>query len=121
MAGKRIDKFEKQAQKDIGTIFQQKSHDWFGGAFITVTRVIASPDLGYLKIYLSMFNVKNKAELMENIEFRNKEIRKELATLIRHSVKKIPELSFFEDDSLDYQIKMDALFESLKKDNNTES
>lgn len=105
-------------QKDLGEIFQRKSSDWFGGAFITVSETTVTPDLGYVKVYLSLYNVKDKDALMEEIEFRSKDIRKLLASKIRNSVRKIPELQYFEDNSLDEMNKMDALFDSIKQTKN---
>lgn len=114
--GLRQDKFERLMQKDLGEIFQRKSSDWFGGAFITVSETTVTPDLLYVKVYLSLFNVKDKDLLMEEIELRSKEIRKILASKIRNSVRKIPELQYFEDNSLEEMNKMDALFDQIKKE-----
>ena len=114
--GLRQDKFERLMQKDLGEIFQRKSSDWFGGAFITVSETTVTPDLLYVKVYLSLFNVKDKDKLMEEIELRSKEIRKILASKIRNSVRKIPELQYFEDNSLEEMNKMDALFDQIKKE-----
>jgi len=114
--GLRQDKFERLMQKDLGEIFQRKSSDWFGGAFITVSETSVTPDLGYVKVYLSLYNVDDKDKLMEEIELRSKEIRKILASKIRNSVRKIPELQYFEDNSLEEMNKMDALFDKIKKE-----
>ena len=35
---------------------------------------------------------------------------------LKNNVKKIPELRFYEDDTLDYVEKMDQLFEKIKKE-----
>lgn len=114
--GLRQEKFERLMQKDLGEIFQRKASDWFGGAFITVSETVVTPDLGYVKVYLSLYNVKDKDALMEEIEYRSKEIRKLLAGKIRNSVRKIPELQYFEDNSLEEMNKMDALFDQIKKE-----
>jgi len=114
--GLRQDKFERLMQKDLGEIFQRKSSDWFGGAFITVSETSVTPDLGYVKVYLSLYNVDDKDKLMEEIELRSKEIRKILASKFRNSVRKIPELQYFEDNSLEEMNKMDALFDKIKKE-----
>ena len=114
--GLRQDKFERLMQKDLGDIFQKKSSDWFGGAFITVSETTVTPDLGYVKVYLSLYNVKDTDKLMEEIEKKSKDIRKLLASKIKNSVRKIPELQYFEDNSLEEMNKMDALFDQIKKD-----
>ena len=112
----RTEKFNKEMQRELGVIFQARSHDWFEGAFITVTDVSASPDLSYVKVYLSIYNTKNNAAIMELVNLYNKHIRKDLAAKIRKSVRVIPELSFFEDDSIVNALKFEKLFDQLKEE-----
>lgn len=112
----RTEKFNKEMQRELGTIFQTRMHDWFEGAFITVTDVKSSPDLGYVKAYLSIFNTKNTSAIMDVINLYNKHIRKELASKIKHSVRVIPELNFFLDDSAENALKFEKLFDNLKKE-----
>lgn len=112
----RTEKFNKEMQRELGTIFQSRMHDWFEGALITVTEVSSSPDLGYVKAYLSIYNTKNRQAIMDLVNLYNKHIRKELATKIRKTVRVIPELTFFEDKSLDNALKFDRIFEQLKEE-----
>ena len=110
----RTEKFNKEMQRELGVIFQSKTHDWFEGAFITVTEVSSSPDLSYVKVYLSIYNVKNKQNAMELVNLYNKQIRKILAGKIKNSVRIIPELHFLEDNSLENALKFDKLFDQLR-------
>lgn len=112
----RTEKFNKEMQRELGTIFQTRMHDWFEGAFITVTDVNSSPDLGYVKAYLSIYNTKNPSAIMDLINLYNKHIRKELASKIKNSVRVIPELNFFQDDSVENALKFEKLFDNLKKE-----
>lgn len=112
----RQDKFAKQIQRDLGAIFQQFNHSWFGGNMLTISGVQVSPDLGHARVYLSLYTVKNRQEAMDMVSLHAKEIRHELARRIRHEVKKVPELVFLMDESLDYINKMDQIFEQLNKD-----
>jgi ribosome-binding factor A len=112
----RTEKFNKEMQRELGVIFQSRMHDWFEGAFITVTEVSSSPDLGYIKVYLSIYNVKNKAATMELVQLFNKHIRKELAGKIKNSVRIIPELSFMEDNSLEKVVKFEKIFDQLREE-----
>ena len=120
MDSRRQEKFAKQIQKDLGNIFLIKKNTWFEGVFISISNVSVSPDLGYVKVYLSFLQEIDKKKFMEIIELHNKEIRKELANLIKNQVRKIPELIFFLDDSMDYVLKMEKVFKDLKKDDTTE-
>ncbi len=116
----RQEKFAKQIQRDLGSIFQEYNHSWFGGNMLTISGVQVSPDLGHARVYLSLYTVKNRQAAMELVELHAKEIRHELARKIRHEVKKVPELVFMLDDSLDYLNKLDALFAQLNKDQQKE-
>ena len=110
----RTEKFNKEMQRELGVIFQSKTHDWFEGAFITVTEVSSSPDLSYDKAYLIIYNVKSKPNAMELVNLYNKQIRKILAGKIKNSVRIIPELHFLEDNSLENALKFDKLFDQLR-------
>lgn len=112
----RTEKFNREMQRELGVIFQARMHDWFEGAFITVTEVSSSPDLGYVKAYLSIYNTKNRQSIMDLVNLYNKHIRKELAGKIKHAVRIIPELNFFEDKSLENAMKFDKIFEQLKEE-----
>jgi ribosome-binding factor A len=53
--------------------------------------------------------VKDKAALMKDIDRHKKEIRKKLGERIRFQLRVVPDLQFFEDDSLDYIERIDEL------------
>ena len=112
----RTEKFNREMQRELGLIFQSKMHDWFEGAFITVTDVSSSPDLGYVKAYLSIYNVKDKSATLDLIQLMNKQIRKTLANKIKHSVRVIPELQFIEDNSLENALKFEKIFDNLRQE-----
>lgn len=76
---------------------------------ISITQVRISPDLAEAKVYLSLFQVSNKEGMLEKIVSRTKEIRRWLGDQIRHQARVTPNLSFFVDDSLDYQENIEKL------------
>lgn len=96
-------------QKDLAEIFQKISQQIFKGTLITVTKVRISPDLGYAKVYLSLFPIKDKDEFLGTLKDHASEIRHELGQRTRHQMRKVPELNFFIDDSLDYEENIDRL------------
>lgn len=116
----RQEKFAKQVQRDLAAIFQEKGREWFGSQLVSISEVKVTPDLSYVKVYLSMFTAADRAAVMEAVELHAREIRHELARRIRNEVRKVPELTFFADTSLDYAAKMDRIFDQLRKDPNTE-
>ncbi len=111
--GIRQEKFAGIIQQYLSEIFLKEAGS-FNNAFITISRVEISPDLGYAKVYLSFLNTTNKTELLDLINFNNKEIRKRLAAKIKNQARIVPELSFFIDDSLDYVFHMENVLKKVK-------
>jgi ribosome-binding factor A len=111
----RQEKFAKLIQKELAEIFMENRASLFAHAFITISNVTVSPDLGYAKVYLSILQSDKRNELLNNIQQQAKTIRHELAGKIRKQVRVIPELQFFADESLDYVFKMEKIFAELKK------
>lgn len=108
----RQQKINKLVQKELAEIFRSESRNLFEGAFITVTIVRVSPDLGLAKIYLSIMATKNKESVFNLVKQQANVIRKKLGLLVGKQLRIVPELNFYIDDSLDYAMKIDAL---LKK------
>ena len=112
MSSVRLEKVSSLIKRELSTIFQQNMGSLFGGLMISVTQVRVSPDLGLAKAYLSFFPAERRTEGLLTVEEKNHLIRKMLADRIGKQIRKIPELSFFIDDSLDYAEEIDRL---LKK------
>lgn len=108
-------KYARLIQREMGDIFQRNGPGYYGKAFVTVTGVRVSPDLGIARVYLSVFGVKDSQGVIDTITSHTKEIRRELGNRIRHQARIIPELKFFLDDSLDYVEKIDKLLNETKK------
>ncbi len=112
MESTRQKKVARLIQKEMAEIFLRESRNLFNGAFITVTTARISPDLGYAKVYLSMFKVADQKELLEQINGLKKDIRKRLGEKVRHQLRIVPELEFHIDDTLDYLENIDRLLKN---------
>lgn len=108
----RQQKVNKLVQKELAEIFRSEARNLFGGAFITVTVVRVSPDLGVAKVYVSIMATKDKAAIFELIKEQVHPIRKRLGMAVGKQLRIVPELHFYLDDSLDYAMKIESL---LKK------
>ncbi|WP_439488111.1 30S ribosome-binding factor RbfA [Algoriphagus sp.] len=112
MESKRQQKYAKLIQKELGDIFQKESKHLIGRAMVTITRVLMSPDLGLAKVYLS-FLLADAEATYKLINEHKKEIRHQLAKRIGKSVRVIPEIAFFPDDSAAYAQHMDQVISKL--------
>ncbi len=114
MESKRQQKFAKLIQKELAEVFQRECSHLFPGAYVSVSVVRVSPDLGVAKVYLSMLVGANAKELLQEIKINSKTIRHLLAQRIKKQVRVIPELIFFLDDTAEYAARMDQLFSGLE-------
>lgn len=102
-------KVARQIQKDVGEILRREAAGLFPGAMVSVTQVRVSPDLGFAKLFLSVFPFARAAEVIDALGKHNKAIRGALGKRMAHQLKGIPELAFHLDDSLEYIENIDNL------------
>ena len=112
MESKRQQKYARLIQKELGEMFQKESRTLIGNAMVTVTRVMMSPDLSLARVYLS-FLLANNQELFEKIDEAKKTIRRNLGNRIGKTVRVIPEIAFFMDESSAYAQHMDRVISGL--------
>ena len=115
---------ESHRQKKIGGILQQDLVEVLQGAatkgglrgiIISVSKVNVTADLSIAKVYLSIFTNKEGAELLKGIRSNTPLIRHELAQRTKNQLRRMPNLEFFIDDSLEYIERIDK---SLKGEDN---
>ena len=94
-------------QKDLVDVLQKAAQDGMQGTIISVSKVTVTTDLSIAKVYLSIFPSEKRDQLVEGIQSNTSLIRHELAKRTRNQLRRMPELSFFGDDSLDYIEELD--------------
>ena len=94
-------------QKDLVDVLQKAAQDGMKGVIISVSKVTVTSDLGQAKVYLSVFPSENRAKIIEGVRSNTPLIRHELAKRTRNQLRRMPELMFFGDDSLDYIEEID--------------
>ena len=85
------------------------------GGLVSIASVKITPDLFEARIYLSFFKVQDPVAALKHIEEKSWEIKKELASRVRHQLRSMPQLSFYIDDTLEYVDKMEQIFKEIKK------
>ncbi len=118
--GKRQKQIGGLIQEEINFIFQRLGLNMINGGMVSISAVKVTPDLLEARIYLSVFNAADNKSALKKIEERAWEIKKELAARVKNQLRRIPELKFFLDDTLDHVFKMEELFKQIKKDENKE-
>jgi ribosome-binding factor A len=103
-------------QRDLADILQSHLRDaGKTGILISVSKVKVTTDLSQAKAYLSIFPAKNAKEILEELNLLKSKIKHELAQRTKHQLRRMPNLEFFIDDSLDY---IENIEKSMKGEEN---
>lgn len=89
-------------QKDLADVLQHAAKDGMKGVIISVTKVLVTSDLSNAKVYISVFPQTKRDIIIEGLRENTTTIRYEMAKRTREQLRRMPELFFYMDDSLDY-------------------
>ena len=104
---KQTTKIAGVLQKDLVDVLQKAAQDGMKGVIISVSKVSVTSDLGVAKVYLSIFPSKKRDEIVKGVQSNTPLIRHEMAQRTKNQLRRMPELLFFGDDTLDYLEKID--------------
>ena len=108
---------ESPRQQKIAALLQQEIAQLLQGAIrkegvsnliVSVTKVSVTVDLSIAKVYLSLFPQKEASLWLEGIQSNAFQVKHDLAQLLKNELRRIPDLQFYLDDSLDYIEQIDA-------------
>jgi ribosome-binding factor A len=102
-------------QEEVNAIFQRLGMSFIDGGMISISSVKMTPDLLEARIYLSIFQAKDPKEVLKKVEERAWEVKKELTERVKHQLRRMPILRFYQDDTLDHVFKMEELFKQIKQ------
>ncbi|MBS7786014.1 30S ribosome-binding factor RbfA [Flavobacterium sp. CYK-55] len=107
---------ETNRQKKIGGVIQRDLVDILQGEvrknnitnlIISVSKVSVTTDLSIASVYLSIFPQDKAPEILAAVKSNAPLIKHDLSQRVRLQLRKVPNLVFFIDDSLDYIEKID--------------
>ncbi|OXG03414.1 ribosome-binding factor A [Flavobacterium araucananum] len=107
---------ETNRQKKIGGVIQKDLVDILQGEVrknginnlvISVSKVSVTSDLSVATVYLSIFPQDKAKETLAGIKSNSTLIKHDLSQRVRLQLRRVPNLVFFIDDSLDYIEKID--------------
>jgi ribosome-binding factor A len=111
---KRMRQVAELIKRNFGIVLQSQGGYIYGTeAFVTVTEVKMSPDFGIARIYLSVFNIDDKHNVILEMEQEYSRLRQELGNRLKRHVRRIPNLQFYLDDTLDEMYRLNNLFDGL--------
>lgn len=117
METKRQRQTAELVKRNFSIVLQEIGSYIYGSQpLVTVTEVKMSSDMGLAKIYLSIWNTDNKQAVLLALEEEYPRLRSALGTRLRRHVRRIPNISIFEDETIDEMYRVNSLFERLHEE-----
>ncbi len=119
MASNRIGRINDEIQKELSQLLRNVKDPRVQDTMISITRVEATPDLRYAKIFASFLQEDRAQEAMKGLKSAGGYLRRELGRALQ--LRYTPELVWELDDSITYGAKMLKLINSLEVNQDGES
>ena len=90
-------------QKDLANVLQNLlKESGQSGIIVSVSKVSVTVDLSIAKVYVSIFPSKEAEALVAELNEVKPRIKHQIAQLTKNQLRKMPDLHFYNDDSLEY-------------------
>ena len=114
MAGARTERVAEEIREAIAELLTFTVRDP-GIGFITITRVKVTPDLQQARVYYTtMGDEKARRETERGLKRAVPLFRRRLAERLR--LKRVPELQFFFDESIERQDRIEQILQDLERE-----
>lgn len=120
LEGKRQKQIAGVIHEEMTGIFQKLGLSMIDGGLVSISSVKVTPDLLEARIYLSVFQAKDNAAVLKKVEDKAFEIKRDLAAKMKHQLRRIPEIRYYLDDTLDHVFKMEELFKKIDEEKKEE-
>lgn len=102
---------ESNRQKKIGGLLQEDlanillsllRENGHANIIVSVSKVSVTVDLSIAKVYVSVFPANKGAAITKELNLLRQNIKHKMAMLTKNQLRKMPDLFFYNDDSLEY-------------------
>jgi ribosome-binding factor A len=113
---------ESIRQKQVGELIrryfsmiltEEGSNIYGRDKLVTLTDVKMTPDLLIAKLYISVYGTENKQEVILMLEDSQTRLRQALAGKIGRQMRRMPEIEFFLDDTIDEMYRVEDLLNRI--------
>ena len=111
MASNRKGRINEELQRELSALIRTLKDPRVQQSMVSVTKVEATGDLRYAKVYISVLDKDKSKETLKGLKSAGGFLRREVAS--RLQLRYTPELVFEEDDSIAYGARMFDLLRSL--------
>lgn len=101
----------------IAMILTEEGRNIYGSdKLVTVTDVKMTPDLLISKVYVSVYGVENKQEVVLLLEDNLTRLRQALAAKVGRQMRRMPDLEFHLDDTVDEMYRVSNLLNRVSEE-----
>ena len=112
MSSNRINRINEEIQKELSALLRTVKDPRVQDTMISITRVEATPDLRYTKVYVSFLQEERVKDAMAGLKSAAGYLRRQLGHNLQ--LRYSPEIVWSEDDSITYGARMLKLINSLE-------
>ena len=112
MASNRIGRINEDLQRELSSLIRTLKDPRVQQSMVSVTKVEATGDLRYAKVYISVLDKDKSKETLKGLKSAAGFMRREIGSRLR--LRYTPELVFEEDQSMEYGARMFDLLRSLE-------
>ena len=113
MQGRRVDRIEEQLRIELSEILERQVQDP-RVRLVTVTHVKVSPDLRHARVYVSSLGGQDeRKKILQGLKSAASYARRSLGQRLHH-LRRIPELTFDYDDTLEKEMRIEQLLDQIK-------
>ncbi len=117
MASNRKGRINEELQRELSSLIRTLKDPRVQQSMVSVTKVEATGDLRYAKVYISVLDKDKSRETLKGLKSAGGFLRREIGS--RLQLRYTPELVFEEDDSIAYGARMYDLLKSLQPNGET--
>ena len=112
MPTNRLNRIDEEVKRALADIIRNDVKDDRLSAMTSVTKVDVTQDLKFAKVYVSVYGTeKEKRASIDALTHGASFIRMKLAGAV--DLRRVPELAFVLDDSIEYSIKISKLIDDV--------
>ena len=104
--GKRQKQVAGVILEELTLIFRKIGLNMIDGGLVSISDVKVTP----------VFQAKDEQAVLRKIEEKAHEIKKDLAEKMKHQLRRIPEIKYFLDETLDQVFRMEELFKKIDEE-----
>src|SRR5215813_1228376 len=113
MEGRRVGRIEEQLRMELSEIIEREIQDPRIG-LTTVTAVKVSPDLRHARIFVTVLgDAAQRKKALDGLRSATSFVRRSLSKRLHH-MRRIPELSFDYDETVEKGIRIEELLDQIK-------